>query len=71
MDQCGNCTLKGDLTECKKAPCNHHETWYARVQQDRIIVLECALKAIAGQEGATATGAFAEKQLALNKTCNQ
>lgn len=36
MDQCGNCTLKGDLVECKKAPCSHHETWYAGEQQKKI-----------------------------------
>lgn len=40
MDQCGNCTLKGNLEDCKKAPRNHHETWYAKEQQKKIDLLE-------------------------------
>jgi len=35
-DQCGNCTLKGDLVKCKETPCSHHENWYA-IEQQKII----------------------------------
>ena len=46
MDQCGNCTLKGDLTNCKETPCSHHETWYATTQQKRIDELEAVIKVL-------------------------
>ncbi len=39
MDQCGHCTLKGNLSECEKAPCSHRETWYAIEQQKRNDIL--------------------------------
>ena len=67
MDQCKHCTLRGDLVECKKESCSHHENWYAIEQQDRIDELESALKAISAQEGDTATGAFAECELRRNR----
>ena len=47
MDQCGNCTLKGDLIKCKEAPCSHHETWYAVTQQKLIEELEFTIKVLA------------------------
>ena len=28
-DQCRCCLLRGDLRECRKSPCFHHENWYA------------------------------------------
>ena len=28
MDQCTHCTLKGNLEECEKVECGHHELWY-------------------------------------------
>lgn len=33
---CVHCTLKGDLTKCKKEICGVHNTWYA-IKQQRII----------------------------------
>jgi hypothetical protein len=44
MDECGNCTLKGNLAGCKEAPCSRRETWYAKEQQKRIDGLEEALR---------------------------
>lgn len=30
MDQCMNCTVRGDLDACMETPCSQHESWYAQ-----------------------------------------
>ena len=30
MDQCMNCTVRGDIDACMKTPCSQHESWYAQ-----------------------------------------
>jgi hypothetical protein len=35
-DQCGSCTLKGNLKKCKETLCHQHENWYA-VEQQKVI----------------------------------
>ena len=47
-DQCGNCTLKGDLKACQEASCFHHENWYAiqlnnEIQRWKDIAEDCAV----------------------------
>ena len=29
MDECKNCTMRGNLEGCMKTPCNHHQSWMA------------------------------------------
>jgi hypothetical protein len=29
MDECKNCTLRGNLDDCLSSFCNHHESWMA------------------------------------------
>lgn len=42
-DQCKHCTVRGNLTECKKTPCGHHENWYAIEQQKLIGILKAGI----------------------------
>ena len=52
-DQCGNCTLKGNLKGCKEAPCGVRGNWYAEEQQREIDRLTVWLEWIAAHSGIT------------------
>jgi hypothetical protein len=30
MDQCMNCTVRGNIDACIKTPCSQHESWYVQ-----------------------------------------
>jgi hypothetical protein len=35
MDECQNCTMRGNLAGCLETPCNHHSSWMAQqLRQD-------------------------------------
>ena len=36
LDECKHCTLRGDIKSCRAAICSHHESWYAKHQQEYI-----------------------------------
>lgn len=36
MDQCKNCTLRGNIEGCLRTPCSHHESWMAQVLLDML-----------------------------------
>ena len=48
IDECRNCTVRGDLTACALTKCSKHHTWYAdqlRAEVERLKVeLEAATK---------------------------
>ena len=29
MDQCQECTVRGDFQKCEATPCSKHDSWYA------------------------------------------
>lgn len=35
-DQCKHCAYRSDTKSCLAADCFQHESWYARMQQERI-----------------------------------
>ena len=35
-DQCGYCTVRGDLKECESQPCTTHDSWYVKQLTDRV-----------------------------------
>jgi hypothetical protein len=39
MDQCKNCTVRGNLKECENTDCGHHDNWY-------VLELKAKLKAL-------------------------
>ena len=43
-DQCMHCECKGNLKRCLSTDCSHHETWYAKKQQAKIVELESKIK---------------------------
>ena len=38
-DQCGNCTLRGNMMDCEKSDCTFHDSWYAT--QLKVDLTEC------------------------------
>lgn len=50
MDECKNCTVKGDLGECLVTPCSIRESWFAITMMEQNAALKREiedLKAIA------------------------
>ena len=45
-DQCGYCTVRGDLKECESQPCTTHDSWYVKQLTDRVEKSEAKLKRI-------------------------
>jgi len=43
MDECKNCTFRGDIKACLNVTCSRHDSWYATIQDKRNKRLESAL----------------------------
>jgi len=43
-DQCGYCTVRGDLKECESQPCTTHDSWYVKQLTDRAEKAEALVK---------------------------
>lgn len=37
MDQCKECTLRGDIEKCQATTCSKHDSWYAKQLQEQIV----------------------------------
>lgn len=46
MDQCQNCTAKGDFKKCKEATCSYHELWFTKQLEKRNEKLFLMLSAV-------------------------
>lgn len=36
MDQCQECSVRGDLPKCEATPCSKHDSWYAQELKKQI-----------------------------------
>ncbi len=58
MDQCKNCTLRGDVSACERETCNLHDSWYVETlrlkvhnQEVAIFRLEAKVKQLSSRLG--------------------
>lgn len=56
IDQCKYCSFRGDIVECLKATCSHHENWISEQHRERYAELKEV--ALAQQEWIDAVPAF-------------
>ncbi|MCK5600618.1 hypothetical protein KAR91_02045 [Candidatus Pacearchaeota archaeon] len=59
IDQCGNCILKGNLKECKEAPCSVRVSWFVNEQQKQIDEFEAKIESLKGSAVCDCQGCFA------------